>query len=265
MLRAHSLLVASFALWPAACLPPSIAGAADVVADLSHPFDRQTIYWPTEPGFELQSEKAGMTERGYFYASNRFAAPEHGGTHIDAPWHFAEGGQKVDEIPLQRLIGPAVRVDLRAKAAVDPDYLIRVEDLQQWETQHGASLEDKIVLLDTGYAQFWGDRVKYLGTAAVGAEAVEQLRFPGLDPTAATWLAARRRVRCVGIDTASIDYGRSQQFGSHVNLFKHNVPALENLADLSGLPATGFHVSALPMKIAGGSGAPCRVVAQWDR
>ncbi|MCA9236051.1 MAG: cyclase family protein [Planctomycetales bacterium] len=235
--------------------------AAETLVDLSHSFDEQTIYWPAEPGFALERGDAGFTERGYYYAANRFAAPEHGGTHIDAPRHFAEQGQTVDEIPLERLIGDAVRVDVRGRAMADPDYLVTVEDLRAWEQEHGASLHDKIVLLDTGHARHWGDRAKYLGTTATGRAAVSQLHFPGLDPTAATWLATQRRVRLVGIDTASIDNGPSRDFASHVNLFRHDVPALENLTNLDSLPAAGFRIAALPMKIAGGSGGPCRVVA----
>jgi kynurenine formamidase len=138
---------------------------------------------------------------------------------------------------------------------------VTVEDFEAWEAKERASLEDKIVLLRTGWATRWPRRGEYLGTEAVGREAVSQLHFPGLDPTAAEWLATKRRIRAVGIDTASIDRGPSQDFGSHVALFRHGVPALENLADLAALPATGFKVVALPMKIGGGSGAPCRVVA----
>jgi kynurenine formamidase len=116
-----------------------------------------------------------------------------------------------------------------------------------------------------GKAQKWPDRASYLGTTATGREAVSQLHFPGLDPAAATWLATQRRIKLVGIDTASIDNGPSRDFGSHVNLFTHGVPALENLAALDQLPAAKFTVTALPMKIAGGSGGPCRVVAVIDR
>ncbi|TWT36890.1 Kynurenine formamidase [Posidoniimonas corsicana] len=237
------------------------AFAADTIRDLTHAFDAQTIYWPTEPGFVLQQEKNGVTERGYFYASNRFAAPEHGGTHIDAPHHFSKPGQTVEQIPLTRLVGDGVCVDVSRRCAADPDYLVTVEDLRDWEAEHGGSLEDKIVLLRTGYAAHLGDRTAYLGTSKTGEAAVQELHFPGLDPTAAEWLATKRRVKSVGIDTASIDNGPSQMFQSHVNLFRHNVPALENVALPADLPPRGFRVVALPMKIAGGSGAPCRVIA----
>lgn len=231
------------------------------IVDLSHPFDDRTIYWPTEAGFRLERGPAGVTERGYYYSANRFAAAEHGGTHVDAPNHFFENRQTVDQIPLERLIGPAACVDVSAKCAADRDYLVSVEDLQEWERQHGDSLEGKIVLLRTGFAQHWPDRANYLGTTATGRQGVAQLHFPGLDPVAADWLVARRKIRAVGIDTASIDHGQSRDFGSHVRLCRDNVPTLENLAHLDQLPPAGFTVIALPMKITGGSGAPCRVIA----
>ncbi len=256
MITARLILVTLFATH----LFCEIASAQQLV-DLSHAFDEQTIYWPTEKGFVLERGPAGVTERGYYYAANRFAAPEHGGTHLDAPIHFFDQRQTVERIPLKRLVGPGARVDVRAACAADRDYLVTVADLTAWEREHGASLEGRIVLLDTGYAAHWGDREAYLGTAATGRAAVSQLHFPGLDPAAAEWLATRRHVRCVGIDTASVDHGPSLDFRSHVVLCEQNVPVLENVAAMDALPVTGFRVIALPMKIAGGSGAPCRVAA----
>lgn len=236
--------------------------AAQTLIDLTHSFNADTIYWPTEPGFELDRGDAGVTERGYFYAANRFSAPEHGGTHIDAPYHFAAQGRTVDKLALDKLVGSGVCVDVSAACAVDRDYLISIDDLKRWEAEHDDTLAEKIILLRTGHARHWPDREKYLGTTAVGRAAVEDLHFPGLDPAAASWLSTARRIRAVGIDTPSIDNGPSRQFQTHVNLFQHNIPALENVADMQQLPATGFEVMALPMKIEGGTGGPCRVVVR---
>jgi kynurenine formamidase len=229
--------------------------------DLTHSFDQDTIYWPTADGFRFTKQTAGETPAGYFYAANSFATAEHGGTHIDAPIHFAEDHPTVDQIPLDRLIGEAVLIDVSKQCAADPDYQIGVADLRGWEERHERQLSDVIVLLRTGYGAHWPDRKKYLGTLARGEAAVEELHFPGLAPDAAQWLAEQRLPKLVGIDTASIDPGQSRRFQSHVTLFKHNIPALENLAHLDQLPETGFQIIALPMKIAGGSGGPTRVVA----
>jgi uncharacterized Ntn-hydrolase superfamily protein/kynurenine formamidase len=232
----------------------------DHVIDLTHPFDESTVYWPTEDGFDLQHGDAGYTEGGYYYAANRFAAAEHGGTHIDAPIHFYEGKHTVDEVPLARLIGDGALVDVREESASDPDYLITVEDLQSWELEHGQRFDDRIVLLWTGFGGRWPDRASYMGTARTGADAVAELHFPGLDPDAARWLVENRSIKAIGIDTPSIDFGQSTTFDSHVTLFESDIPAFENVANLGRLPSS-FVVVALPMKIGGGSGAPLRIVA----
>lgn len=257
-----------FSIVAIACLTTPIAQGQDMpnsrLVDLTHPFDAETIYWPTEDGFKLESEADGVTEQGYYYAANRFTCAEHGGTHVDAPRHFNATGQTVDQLPLRRLVGPGACVDVSQKCAADPDYQVSVEDFQSWELFNGVSLEDHIVLIHTGYGERWPDREKYLGTAEQGREAVAKLHFPGLDPVAADWLVARRNVRMVGIDTASIDHGQTTDYPTHVRLFRDGVPALENVANLDQLPAHGFNVSALPMKIAGGSGAPTRIVATLE-
>lgn len=235
------------------------------LVDLTHSFDEQTIYWPTEKGFELERGSAGVTEKGYYYAANRFCSAEHGGTHIDAPIHFFEGRNTLDAIPLRQLIGRGALIDVSLKCAKDSNYQVTVDDLVQWERKHNARLDDLIVLLRTGFATFWPNPAKYLGTEERGPQAVAKLRFPGLHPEAAKWLAQNRSVRAVGIDTASIDFGQSTHFQSHVSLFEKNIPALENVANLDQLPENGFVVLALPMKIRGGSGGPVRIVAALNQ
>lgn len=235
------------------------------IVELSHAFDGDAIFWPTEEGFVLERGAAGVTEQGYYYAANRFRSAEHGGTHIDAPIHFAEGRPTVDEIPLERLVSAGILVDAGAACEADPDYAIGIADLERWEAEHGRIPDGVIVLLRTGFARRWPDRRAYLGTDRRGAEAIPLLHFPGLDPEAARWLAEERRIGAVGIDTASIDPGQSKLFESHQILFAADVPAFENLAHLDELPAAGFIVVALPMKIRGGSGGPLRAIALLPR
>jgi len=248
---------------PAKASPPAAASPlAGAVVDLTHPFDADTVYWPTAPeGFVLETVFQGMTDKGYYYAANDFRAPEHGGTYLDAPIHFAEGKWTAEEIPVDHLIGPGVVIDVTAKAAANRDYLVGVGDFTAWEQAHGRIPDGAIVLLETGFGRFWPDRERYLGTAKRGAEAVPELHFPGLDPAAARWLVAERSIHAIGLDTASIDYGQSTLFESHRTLFAADVPALENVAGLDRLPPDGFTVVALPMKIRGGSGGPLRIVA----
>jgi len=229
--------------------------------DLTHAFGSDTVVWPTEQDFRLVLQQAGETPGGYYYASNRLEMAEHGGTHIDAPIHFSKGGQTLDQIPIERLVGAGIRIDVTAQCAGDRDYRITTQDLERWETEHGLIPNNTIVLLDSGFARFWPSRQQYLGTELKGPEAVQALHFPGLHPEAAAWLVRERQVKAVGIDTASIDYGQSTKFETHVALLSQNVPVFENLSDLRDLPHRGFDVIALPMKIAGGTGGPLRVIA----
>lgn len=229
--------------------------------DLTHDFSSDSVYWPTGEEFTLETEFEGMTDKGYYYESHRYRASEHGGTHVDAPIHFAEGKHSLDQIPLERLIGDAFVIDVSERALKDPDYLISVEDITTWEKENGKVPDGAILLFNTGYARFWPDRVKYMGTDKRGPDAVKDLHFPGLDPKAAKWLVENRNINAVGLDTPSIDYGQSTLFESHQILFKENIPAIENVANLDKLPAKGAFVIALPMKIKGGSGGPLRIVA----
>ncbi|HEY0365392.1 MAG TPA: cyclase family protein, partial [Pyrinomonadaceae bacterium] len=197
----------------------------------------------------------------YFYSAYRYSAAEHGGTHIDSPVHFAKGHYTVDQLPLQQLMGEAIVIDVTAQCVVNPDYLVNVADFENWERRNGRIPPGTIVLLRTGFGKFYPDRKRYLGTEERGAEAVAKLHFPGLDPAAARWITQNRSIKAIGLDTASIDYGQSAVFESHRILFEKNVPAFENVANLDQLPAKGFSVIALPMKIKGGSGGPLRIIA----
>ena len=241
---------------------PAGARAAEIWVDLTHSFGADTIFWPTEKGFQFDRGNNGQTAKGYYYAANRFTTAEHGGTHLDAPRHFSATGQTAEEIPIDRFVGEAVVIDVRSKCDANPIYEITADDLVAWEGAHRRQLVDVIVLLETGWASRWPDREAYLGTDLHGAEGVAHLQFPGLAPDAARWLAAHRRVKAIGIDTASIDHGPSTHFVSHQVLCGANIPVIENVAALDSVPATGAFVVALPMKIAGGSGGPVRIIAR---
>jgi len=229
------------------------------VVDMTHSFDADTIYWPTEDGFRLDIGFEGVTDGGYYYTSNRFSAADHGGTHLDAPKHFARGRQAADEIPLERLMGPACVLDVSEEARADADYRLSAADVEAWEARNGSIPQGCIALMRSGYGRYWPDREKYLGTTKLGAEGVAALHFPGFSLEAAR-LLAERGVAAVGIDTPSIDFGQSQDFIVHRYLYDLNMPGFENVASLDALPETGAYVIALPMKIATGSGAPLRMI-----
>jgi len=235
------------------------AGGAEWI-DMTYAFDEKTVFWPTARLFQLEVVSAGLTAAGYYYGANNFCTAEHGGTHLDAPIHFSEGKHTTDQIPVGRLVGPAVVLDVSQAAAADPDYLIRVSDLEAWEAEHGGIPDGSVLLLRTGWGARWPDRASYLGTTRIGEEAIPELHFPGLDPEAARWLVEHRRIDAIGIDTASIDYGQSVLFETHRILLGENIPAFENVASLDRLPETGSYVIGLPMKIRGGTGGPLRLV-----
>jgi kynurenine formamidase len=252
----------------AACgAPPPATDAfpGGEIVDLSHPYDEQTIFWPTSDRFRLDKVAEGLTPAGYFYAANNLFTAEHGGTHIDAPVHFAAGRQTVDQIPLTRLMGAAAVIDVADSAARDADYQVSTADFERWEGEHGRIPAEAILLLRTGFSRRWPDAARYLGTAERGQAAVADLHFPGLHPDAARWVVENRAIKAIGIDTASIDFGQSRLFESHRVLYERDIPAFENLAALERLPAWGAVVVALPMKIAGGSGAPLRAIALLPR
>jgi len=228
--------------------------------DLTHSFNEQSVYWPTAETFTKTEVFHGHTDGGWFYSAYNFSAAEHGGTHMDSPIHFAEGANTADKVPLKQLIGPGVVIDVSQQAAADVDYLVTAADIKAFETKYGQIPPGAIVLLNTGRAGLYSDRAAYMGTAERGAEAVPKLHFPGLGADGAALLVARK-IAAVGLDTPSIDRGQSKDFASHVELMTNNIPAFENVADMSGLPPTGSTIIALPMKIEGGSGGPLRIVA----
>jgi kynurenine formamidase len=241
---------------------PDLAQAR--VLDLTHSFDAATLYWPTSPsGFQLTELHRGKTAAGFFYSANSFCAPEHGGTHMDAPVHFAEGGRSLDEVPLRQLIAPGIVVDVRPKAAADPDYRLTVADVGAWESRNGPIPEGTIVLLRTGWSARWPNRRRYLGDDTPGD--ASRLHFPSYGEEAARLLVERRKVAALGVDTASIDHGPSRDFVVHQVAAAAGVPGLENVTRLEELPERGAWIVALPMKIAGGSGGPLRVVALLPR
>ena len=248
----------------------SLAGAQRVdlsrstIVDLTHPLNARTLYWPTSPTrFKLEQLAFGPTPGGWFYSAYAFSAPEHGGTHLDAPIHFAAGGATADKVPLERLVAPAVVIDVAEKTRTDQSYRLTVSDVAAFERRHGRIAPGTIVLLRTGWSARWPDAKSYLGDDTPGD--ASKLRFPSFGVEAATLLVRERRVGAIGVDVASIDVGESPDFRVHQIAAGANVPGLENLTNLERLPPTGAIVIALPMKIEGGSGGPVRVIALVPR
>jgi len=229
------------------------------LVDMTYVFERNTLHWPTARPFQLDKVAEGRTPQGFWYSAYNYSGAEHAGTHLDAPFHFAEGKWTTEQIPLEQTIGPGVVVDVRRQAEADRDYLLTVSDIHAWEKRHGRLPRSTIVLMHTGWGKHWGDRKRYFGTDESGN--VRDLHFPGFSKEVAEFLVTQRGVKAVGIDTPSIDHGPSQDFSAHQVFSAANVPIFENVASLERIPAKGATIFAIPMKIKGGSGAPLRIFA----
>lgn len=234
------------------------------LVDLSHGYGESTLYWPTSPSaFRKQELAYGMTDAGYFYSAYAVCTPEHGGTHLDAPVHFSANGASTEKIPLENLVAPAYVIDVSDKAGNDRNYRLTAGDLRDFEAAHGEIAAGSVVLMRSDWSERWPDRLAYFGDDTPGD--ASKLQFPGFGAEATTILVEQRQVVLLGIDTASIDYGKSQDFIAHRIGAARGVANLENLTNLKQLPATGAIIIALPMKIEGGSGGPVRVVALVPR
>lgn len=232
------------------------------ILDMTYAFDENSIYWPNANPFVLTRGNWGQTEAGYFYASNEFSAAEHGGTHADAPVHFAEKGRTIDQIPLQEWIGPAIKIDVTKSCESARDYLFTVEDIKNWEAQHGQIPEKAWVIMYTGIdTKYYPDRLRVFGTDKTGLAAIPDLHFPGFSPESVIFLTTERNITGIAIDTPSIDYGQSKEFKVHRILFAADKLALENIANLDKLPSTGATLFVIPMLIKHGTGSPARVFA----
>lgn len=229
--------------------------------DLTHDFSNETLYWPTSDTWQFDTVFVGETEGGFYYEAFKFSTAEHGGTHLDAPIHFSEGKKTVDQLSIDQLSGNAIVINVKEAVAKNRDYQILTSDIEAWETEHGTIPDGAILLFNTGFSNHWPDAEKYLGTTKRGQEALAELSFPGIHPEASQWLIDNRNIKAIGLDTPSIDFGKSTLYESHQILFSKNIPGFENVANLDQLPPKGAYVIALPMKIKDGSGAPLRIIA----
>jgi kynurenine formamidase len=226
-------------------------GRAEVV-DLSHDLREGMPLFPGGIPFTLET----LTQLADGYYMNSFVSGEHTGTHVDAPAHFGKGLPAVDEIPPTRLVSQGILIDVQSRAGANPDYALTLADLQGWEKANGRIPPRTMVILNTGWHQRWENPDRYLNRDEAGA-----LHFPGFSAEAARFLLKERDVNGIGIDTASVDPGKSTTFDVHKVMLQGGRYQVENLDNLNLLPGRGFSVIVAPMKISRGSGAPARVLA----
>ena len=181
---------------------------------------------------------------------------EHAGTHLDAPIHFSEAGMTADKIPAATLVVPLVVVDVAAKAAQNPDYLLSRDDLAAWEKKRGRLPDGCCVAMHSGWAQHVGDAAKYTGKDAAGT-----FHFPGVSPEAAEWLMKERKVLGLAVDTLSLDNGPSKDFKVHYAWLPSGHWGLENVANLDQVPAVGATLVVGLPKVKDATGGPARLIA----
>ncbi len=227
------------------------------ILDLTHAINDHLPPWPGDTKSFEARPNARIERDGYFTRS--FWMLEHYGTHLDAPAHFPPGKTTVDQIPADRLVGPAVILDVRDDAGRIPagsaDYCLPVAQIEKWEQLHGPIPERAIVLLRTGCAEHWPDSDRYRGMDSAGS-----MHFPGFSVEAVQYLLSRR-ISGIGADAMSVDPGDSRNFEVHHFALGSDLFHIENLSDLSAVPESGAWLVAAPIKLEGGSGGPCRVFA----
>ncbi|HEV3218960.1 MAG TPA: cyclase family protein [Candidatus Acidoferrales bacterium] len=231
----------------------AVAPGRGRIIDLTHAINADSPPWPGDTKSFEAIPNASVEKDGYFTRS--FWMLEHYGTHLDAPIHFPPGKTTVDRIPPERLIGPAVVLDVRSDGERDADYRLPVARIQKWERAHGAIPAGSIVLLRTGRTSLWADANRYRGMDSAGT-----MHFPGFSVEAVEYLISKR-VSGIGADAMSVDPGNSRGYEVHHLALGSDLFQIENLADLSALPEAGAWLVVAPIKLEGGSGGPCRVFA----
>ena len=231
---------------------PALAAGAASVADLTHELHHDFPTYFGTPGITLTS-KFNFKDNGFNLLE--LALNEHTGTHIDAPLHFSTDGQSVAEIPVENLVAPLAIVDIRARAAGDPDTLLTPDDLKAWTAANGPFPERCCVAMNSG----WGAHVN--SDKFRGADAEGKQHFPGFHIEAAQMLLEETTAVGIASDTLSLDHGISANFATHYAWLPTNRWGLENVANLDSLPATGATLIVGAPKWRGGTGGPSRVMA----
>lgn len=233
---------------------PGVGENERTVIDLTHPLSPEIPTFAGPGGETFKLIPFVSYDKGYYM--NLLCSPEHIGTHVDAPSHFAQGAPHVADLDPRALIGPGVVVDVRDAAKSNPDYQVAIADLLKWERRHGKIPTGSLVLFRTGWGERWGSPARYRNADSGGV-----MHFPGCSKEAAAWLLSERKIRALGIDTLSLDYGSSTDFPVHGTMLSAGKYFIENLANLEQLPPTGALIVVAPLKIKNGSGSPARVFA----
>ena len=223
------------------------------VVDLTHPLSPSLPVFPSYTPIRIR-QRFSIARDGFNASEVTF--DEHTGTHVDAPSHFTAGGPSVDQLQIDRLIAPFVVVSIAARAAKDPDTLVTVDDLAQWEKRHGRIPPGAFVAMDAGWDARASSADRFLNRDAKGT-----MHAPGFGEEAARFLVQQRDICGAGVDTLSLDAGSAQTFAAHVVLLGAGKYGVELLANLSRVPPSGATLIVGAPKHVGGTGGPARVLA----
>ncbi len=221
------------------------------VVDLTH---RLTPDFPSFFGPAFETETVRTFEKDGFNLQ-RISYYEHVGTHFDAPIHYSEEGNTIDEVPVEELVCPLAVIDIRAKAIKDPDYRLSLDDIAAFEHEHGTIPKGACVAMFSGWESYIGTE-KFRGEDSEGT-----LHFPGFHGDVAEFLIADRDVCGAVVDTMSLDYGCSTEFPFHYQWLPSGRYGIENVANLGALPPIGATLIGGAPKFQGCTGGPGRVIA----
>lgn len=227
------------------------------VIDLTQPLTTTMPIWPGDPEVEIQPW-ASYDKDGYFI--NRLTIGEHSGTHWGTPNTFIAGATSAEQVPVEKLVAPAIVIDIQNKAAQDPDYRLSVEDVQAWETINAQVPSGSIVILWTGWQERWRDPTAFINQDEQGV-----LHWPGFSAEAVEFLVSQRQIAGLGTDTHGADPGNDEVYGASSAIYEADGMILECLGGLDQLPAVGATLVVGGLPIQGGSGSPVRVMAFLPR
>ncbi|MGX1751353.1 cyclase family protein [Glutamicibacter protophormiae] len=236
------------------------------VIDLTTPLTPQTpaLRLP-EPFLNLVDleleEVAAYDNRGPLWSHNNIHIGEHFGTHVDAPVHWISGkeGRDISQLPVKRLVAPAVVIDMSAEVSSNPDFLLEVSHIEAWERIHGSIPHGAWLIYRTGWEQFAHDEKLFLNSDDTGSHT------PGISAECAKWLSEKANIVGVGVETVGIDAGKGfdlePPFPVHHYLLGNDKYGVTSLKNVSSLPVTGAVIIVAPLPFVGGTASPARVLA----
>uniref|UniRef100_A0A8D8UQY0 Kynurenine formamidase n=1 Tax=Cacopsylla melanoneura TaxID=428564 RepID=A0A8D8UQY0_9HEMI len=225
--------------------------------DLSFAIDENTVHWDSSQKVSTTRNEIYLPDSTY-KSFNKVCFPEHGGTHLDAPSYITKNGRRVADIPIDSLIVSGIHVDVTNEVHGEPKFVLDEHHLRRWTETYGKIESKSVLLINFGWANRYWNRSAYMGTGY----SEHNRNFPGISIPAARWIAENPNIVGVGVDTPSVDVGHSTTFDVHKILTGANVYLLENVAlNNTYLPARGFQLVVMPMKLTHGTGAPVRIIA----